>query len=167
MGKNVMAVISAIIFISLFVLAVRAWRSRILSQQSSFSEPLEALEYFGQLLISAKAFYVATTYAENVLERIAAYGLGARGNAQVFVFTEGLLVVRDGERSLAIDKANILSVDFGQVAIDKVVETDGLVQITWLQEETKLITHLRVKEIELRNKIYSEVSGIITKEESR
>jgi hypothetical protein len=167
MGKNVMAVISAIIFISLFVLAVRAWRSRILSQQSSFSEPLEALEYFGQLLISAKAFYVATTYAENVLERIAAYGLGARGNAQVFVFTEGLLVVRDGERSLAIDKANILSVDFGQVAIDKVVETDGLVQITWLQEETKLITHLRVKEIELRNKIYSEISGIITKEESR
>lgn len=167
MGKNVMAVISAIIFISLFVLAVRAWRSRILSQQSSFSEPLEALEYFGRLLISAKAFYVATTYAENVLERIAAYGLGARGNAQVFVFTEGLLVVRDGERSLAIDKANILSVDFGQVAIDKVVETDGLVQITWLQEETKLITHLRVKEIELRNKIYSEISGIITKEESR
>lgn len=167
MGKNIMAVISAIIFISLFVLAVRAWRTRISSQQASFSEPLEALEYFGQLLMSAKAFYVATTYSENVLERIAAYGLGARGNAQVFVFTEGLLVVRDGERSLAVDKANILSVDFGQVAIDKVVETDGLVQITWLQEDTKLITHLRVKEIELRNKIYSEVSGIITKEESR
>ena len=167
MGKNIMAVISALIFISLFFLAGRAWRTRISSQQASFSEPLEALEYFGQLLISAKAFYVATTYAENVLERIAAYGLGARGNAQVFVFAEGLLVVRDGERSLAIDKANILLVDFGQVAIDKVVETDGLVQITWRQEETKLITHLRVKEIALRNKIYSDISGIITKEESR
>lgn len=166
MSKNIMALLSAAVFLLLLSLAIRAWRSRIANQQASFNEPLEALEYFGQVLVEAKAFYVATTYAANALERIAAYGLSARGNAQVLVFSEGVLIVRVGERSLALDKAQIVSVGYGQVAIDKAVESDGLLQITWMQDNSSLTTHLRVKESALRNQIVSAISGIITKEES-
>jgi hypothetical protein len=154
MGKNIMALVSAAVFLLLLSLAIRAWRSRI------------AIEYFGQVLVEAKAFYVATTYAVNVLERIAAYGLGARGKAQVLVFSEGVLIVRVGERSLALDRAQIVAVGYGQVAIDKAVESDGLIQITWMQDSSSLTTHLRVKEPALRDQIVSAISGIITKEES-
>ena len=166
MGKNIMALVSTAAFLLLLLLAIRAWRSRISNQQAAFTEPLEALEYFGQVLVEAKVFYVATTYAANVLERIAAYGLGARGNAQILVFSEGVLIVRVGERSLALDKTQIVSAGYGQVAIDKAVESEGLIQITWMQETSSLTTHLRVNEPALRKQIVSAISAIITKEES-
>ena len=162
-----MAIISASLFILLVAVAVRAWRSRVANQQTSFDEPLEALEYFGQLVASAKAFYVATTFAANPLERIGAYGLGARGFAQVFVFSEGLLVVRNGERPLAIDKSAIESVSLSQVAIDKAVESGGLVQIDWLQNGVELSTHLRIVEPQSRQQVTNAISSIIMKEEAK
>ena len=97
MTKNFMAVISAVLFVGLLAIVVRAWRNKAQSQASAITRPNEALEYFGELLTSTKGFYVATTFANNHLDRIAAYGLGPRGVAQVMVFTEGVLLVRTGE----------------------------------------------------------------------
>lgn len=162
-----MAIISATLFILLVVVAVRAWRSRVANQQASFDEPLEALEFFGELATSAKAFYVATTFAANPLERIGAYGLGARGFAQLLVFAEGILLVRNGERPLALDKSAIDSVSLGQVAIDKAVENGGLVQINWSQNGVELATHLRIVEQQSRQQVIKAISSIITKEEAK
>lgn len=167
MVKNLMAIITATIFLLLLTLIVRAWKQRILQQTNSFSEPLEALDFFGELIAQAKAFYVATTFAESLLERIAAYGLGPRGNAQVLVFSEGLLIVRTGERPLAIDRASISSVSLGQVAIDKVVETDGLIQVNWSQDSVKLSTHLRVVDEKSRKEILQAANSLLAKEETK
>jgi hypothetical protein len=167
MSKNLMAVISAAIFFLLLFFAIRSWRNRVARQSASISEPLEALEFFGEPLESAKVFYVATTYALNHLERIAAYGLGSRGNAQVIVFTEGILIVRNGERPLAIDKSSIQKIGAGQVAIDKAVEKDGLIQVDWIQDSTSLTTHLRVIDSAERDAIISSISSIIMKEETK
>lgn len=167
MAKNLMAFISAAIFVLLVSLAVRAWKTRITNQKSQFEEPLEALEYFGSTLVAAKGFYVATTFANNVLERIAAYGLGARGNAQVLVFSEGLLIVRNGERPLAIDRFAIQAVSLGQVAIDKAVENNGLIQVNWIQSGIGLATHIRIVEPSDRQNIYSAILSITTKEEAK
>ena len=167
MVKNLMAIITATIFLLLLMLIVRAWKQRILQQTNSFSEPLEALDFFGELIAQAKAFYVATTFAESLLERIAAYGLGPRGNAQFFVFSEGLLIVRNGERPLAIDRASISSVSLGQVAIDKVVETDGLIQVNWSQDSVKLSTHLRVVDEKSRKEILQAANSLLAKEETK
>jgi hypothetical protein len=111
------------------------------------------LEYFGELLEQAKAFYVATTRDYNHLDRITAYGLGARGFCQVFIFTEGVLIVRNGERPLAIDSSNITAVELTQVAIDKAVESNGLTSITWLHDGVKLATQLRIVDDVDRGKI--------------
>ncbi len=153
MTKQIMAIISLALFLLLAGLAVRGWRKRSASQSSEFSAPLEALEYFGELLEQAKAFYVATTRDSNHLERITAYGLGARGFCQVFIFTEGVLIVRNGERPLAIDSSNITAVELTQVAIDKAVEPNGLTSITWLHDGVKLATQLRIVDDVDRGKI--------------
>ncbi len=153
MTKQIMAIISLALFLLLAGLALRGWRKRSASQSSEFSAPLEALEYFGELLEQAKAFYVATTRDSNHLDRITAYGLGARGFCQVFIFTEGVLIVRNGERPLAIDSSNITAVELTQVAIDKAVEPNGLTSITWLHGGVKLATQLRIVDDVDRGKI--------------
>jgi len=167
MEKEIMAIISLLFFASFFVLALRGWRKRTALQANLFSEPLEALDYFGELLSKAKALYVATTLASNHLERIAAFGLGPRGNAQVLVFTEGVLIVRNGERPLAIDKAAIELVSTTGVTIDKTVEKGGLITIDWHQGPVSLSTHLRVVNSETRREIISAISSICLSPESK
>lgn len=160
MGKGLMAAISLAVFAVLALAAWRAWQRRIKDQQSIISEPLEALEYFGELISASTGFYVATTFARDHLQRIAAYGLGARGVCQVMVFSEGVLIVRTGERPLALDKSSIQQVSTGQVAIDKVVEPGGLVVIDWSNAGTELSTHIRIVEAPKRKEIISAISNI-------
>lgn len=161
MAKQSMAIISLVLFLLLSGLAIRAWRKRAAEQAAEFSAPLEALDFFGELLAQANAFYVATTRAANHLERINAYGLGARGLSQIFVFTEGLLIVRNGERPLAIQRSNLVSVDFTQVAIDKAVERDGLISVSWIHEGVNLATQVRIVEPSGRSAIANALEEII------
>ncbi len=161
MEKQIMAIISLSIFLLLVGLALRAWRKRSIDQAAEFSAPLEALEFFGELLAQAKAFYIATTRDVNHLERINAYGLGARGLAQILVFSEGLLIVRNGERPLALDRSQLTKVEFTQVAIDKAVEPDGLVSVSWVHEGTSLATQLRIVDVSDRTLISEALKQII------
>jgi hypothetical protein len=161
MAKQIMAIISLSIFMLLAALALRAWRRRASDQAAEFSAPLEALEFFGEVLAHAKAFYVATTRELNHLERINAYGLGARGLAQVLIFSEGLLIVRTGERPLAIHRTQLTAVEFTQVAIDKAVETDGLISVSWKQDDVCLATQLRIVEASERTLIFDALMQII------
>ena len=161
MAKQIMAIISLSIFLLLAGLALRAWRKRSTAQSNEFSAPLEALEFFGQVLAQAKAFYVATTRGANHLDRISAYGLGARGLAKILVFSEGLLIVRNGERPLAIDLSQLTAVEFTQVAIDKAVEQDGLLSVSWEQDGVSLATQLRIVDASDRTVISEALKQII------
>jgi hypothetical protein len=161
MSKQIMAIVSLSIFSVLAGLAVRAWQKRASDQAAEFSAPLEALEFFGELLAQAKAFYVATTRGANHLERINAYGLGARGIAQVMVFSEGLLIVRNGERPLAIQRDQVTAIELSQVAIDKAVEPKGLLSVSWHQDGVILATQLRIVESRDRNAIFSALNKTI------
>jgi hypothetical protein len=167
MAKQIMAIISLSVFALLAGLAVRAWRKRASDQTAEFTAPLEALEFFGEVLAQAKAFYVATTRGSHHLERINAYGLGARGFAQVLVFSEGLLIVRNGERPLAIERAQLTAVEFSQATIDKAVEPDGLLSVSWYQDSVNLATQLRIVEISDRKAISGAVKQIIESNKQR
>ena len=161
MVKEIMAIITISIFSLLVGLAIWAWRRRASDQATEFSAPLEALEFFGELLYQANGFYVATTRGSNHLERINAYGLGARGIAQVLVFSEGLLILRNGERPLSIDRTQLRAVEFTQVTIDKAVEPNGLLSVSWIHDGVDLATQLRIVDVESRTKICDSVNQII------
>jgi hypothetical protein len=164
MIKTDLAIISVALFATMVSLAWLGWSRRTKGQNAQYSRPLEALEYFGEKLAEAKALYVATTTAENHLDRVSAHGLGHRGKASVFVFSEGLLIVRQGERPLAIAREQLVSVYRNQVAIDKVVESNGLISIDWLQSNQRLSTHLRIVDQSAATEISEQLQKILVKE---
>ena len=165
MTKNLMAVLAVALVLLLAGLAWQGWRSRKARQEATFESPTEALEFFGEELARATGFYVATSFANDFLERINAYGLGARGAAEIIVFTEGLLVIRQGERPLAIDKAQMSKVMTTQYVIDKAVEAEGIISIAWVQINSQLATHLRVVNQDSRNNVINALKSICSREE--
>lgn len=161
-----MAALSLLLFASFSLLAARAWQKRTQEQTAKLEAPLEALDYFGELISKSSGFYVATTYAENHLERISAYGLGARGVCQILVFSEGVLIVRNGERPLAIAKSALDEISSNQVAIDKAVEAKGLMSIAWNQDSISLATHLRIIDLGKRSQIQDAIKSLLTDSET-
>ena len=162
MEKYVMALLTVLACLLFAALAIRAWKSRAARQNSLFPSPPEKLVAKGEPLVIEDAFYVATTFANNFLERIAAHGLGARGFSQIQVFAEGVLISRIGERDLAIIGDDLISVSYSQVAIDKAVESDGLMVVNWRAGETSLSTHLRIKDLSSRDRIFSTLSDLVS-----
>ena len=157
-----MALLTVLACFLFAAIAIRAWKSRAARQSSLFLSPPEKLVTKGEPMVIANAFYVATTFANNFLERIAAHGLGARGFGQIQVFGEGVLISRVGERDLAIVGDDLLSVSYSQVAIDKAVESDGLMVLSWRAGETKLATHLRIKDLSSRDRIFRTISDLVS-----
>jgi hypothetical protein len=99
MQKYYVAIILAILFFFFILTAIRAWRARAAKQEADFTQPPMALGDAGKQLVKVRAFYVATTFADNHLERVRAYGLGIRGLAHAIVFEGGLQLIRKGERN--------------------------------------------------------------------
>jgi hypothetical protein len=160
MQKYYVAIIAAILFFFFVLTAIRAWKARATKQEADFSQPSMALATPGQQLKKVRAFYVATTYADNHLERIRAYGLGIRGLAHAMVFEGGIQLIRKGERPLAINKSAITGLSTNQVTIDRVTEAKGILTIDWTQDTTQFSTHLRVVDLDDRAKLISALETI-------
>lgn len=160
MQKFIVAIILGILFLFFVGTAIRAWRARAAKQEADFNQPPMALATPGQQLVKVRSFYVATTYANNHLERIRAYGLGIRGLAHAMVFEGGLQLIRKGERPLAISKSTITGISTSQVTIDRVTEAKGILTIDWIQDATQFSTHLRVVDLDDRAKLISALETI-------
>ena len=160
MQKYYVAIILGILFLAFVLAAVRAWKARANKQEADFSQPPMALANAGEQLLKVRAYYVATTFADNHLERIRAYGLGIRGLAHAMVFEGGLQLIRKGERPLAINKPAIDAISTTQVTIDRVTEAKGILTIDWNQDSTKFSTHLRVVDLDDRAKLISALETI-------
>lgn len=156
MAKVITALLLLAIFSGLVILAVNSWRRRRREQAISFSSPAESLggalaDY--ESAEKAKVQYVATTFGGEPLNRVTAYGLGFRGRATISASRKGVLIERNGERSLAIASAQLVSVDFTQAVIGRAVEKDGLLAINWRQDATDLTTVLRFNSAADRDRI--------------
>jgi len=112
-----------------------AWRART-RRQSAFRNPAEApaTDARGAELGRASVLYVATTAAGEPLERLTIPGLAFRGRGVVTVFDEGLSLTIPGEPETFIPRAALRSVGTSTWAIDRVVETGGLVRFDWTYE---------------------------------
>ena len=164
MQKYYVAIILGILFFFFVLTAIRAWRARAAKQEAGFTQPPMALDKPGAQLAKVKAFYVATTFADNHLERVRAYGLGIRGLAHAIVFEGGLQLIRKGERPLALNRDAIDSVSTTQVTIDRATEAKGILTIDWSQDSTKFSTHLRVVDQSDRAKLLAALETISNRE---
>lgn len=118
---------------------VLAWRART-RRQAAFRAPATAVEGSvsdrGAALAQSAVLYVATTLAGQPLERLTIPGLAFRGRGIASVFGGGIAIAIPGEPETFIPAARIRSVGTSTWAIDRVVETGGLVRLDWTYDST-------------------------------
>jgi hypothetical protein len=99
----------------------------------------------GTELLHTTGLHVATTHAGRPLDRVAVRGLDFRANADVRVTASGVALRLAGGADVFVPAAAISRVDRASWTIDRAVERDGLVVLSWTLGSTPLDTNLRVE----------------------
>ncbi|CAN5182958.1 hypothetical protein BH09ACT3_BH09ACT3_02430 [soil metagenome] len=159
-------IVIAIIVIALLAMAL-GWRARR-ARQSGLPRPLPVPAVTGEPIVSVDGFYVATTIAGEPLNRVAVSGLGFRARAGIAVAPEGVVLAIAGEPDAFIPRDDLHGVDRATWTIDRVVETGGLIRLSWRLGATEVDSYLRVPESEDPVAVIAAIESIVVvKEASR
>jgi hypothetical protein len=134
-----------LLLVVLLSLMLLGWRSRQ-RKQSNIAQPEGVPEFLGATRGSFDGFYVATTAANDPLNRIAVRGLGYRARATVTVADAGIVLSLRGESDAFIALASLREVTRATWTIDRVVEEGGLVLIGWQLGDTPVDSYFRLEE---------------------
>lgn len=135
-------IVIAVLLLALVGMLI-GWRRRQ-SSQAHLAEPDAIPLKIGDSMLRVEALYLASTIADDELNRIAVSGLGFRARAVVTVSQAGIVLDLVGEREVFISRAKLRDIDRATFTIDRAVETDGLVRITWLLGDTAIDSYLRL-----------------------
>lgn len=134
------------------LLALLAWawwrRSR---RDSGLRTPTGEVPTDAVTTAVSEALYVATTRHGEPLERLAIRGLAFRARATVTVTDAGVVLDLAGSPRIFVPADRITAVGQATVAIDRVVERDGLVCLSWrLDDGTVVDSYLRPQDSSAR-----------------
>ncbi|WP_136585692.1 hypothetical protein [Microbacterium hydrothermale] len=134
--------------VAVVLLAVLAWAwVRRTRRDARYSVPVGELPADAVDTAVFSGLYVATTRHDEPLERLALKGLGFRSRVDVTVTTAGVALDLPGQPRIALTRDRLVDAAQATVAIDRVVERDGLARITWrLDDDTVVDTYLRPQE---------------------
>ena len=138
------AIVIAVLALLLALMCL-GWRRRQRSQ-SGLPRPLAVPDRAGNELLSIDALYVASTLADEPLNRVAVAGLGYRARATVAVFDDGIVLAIAGEPDAFLPANDLVGVARSTWTIDRVVESRGLVRLSWLLGDTAIDSFFRVTE---------------------
>ena len=143
-------VIVIAVTVALLALLVWAWRRRT-RRDAHLAAPVGEIPA-GTATISAwTALYVATTRHGEPLERLAIDGLGFRSRSDVTVTDAGVALDVTGRPRIFLPADRIVDVAQATVAIDRVVERDGLVRLAWrLDDGTVVDSYFRPQDAPAR-----------------
>lgn len=144
----------------LLAAGVWGWRRRT-RRDSTLSAPYGEAPGDAEQIAVFPGLYVATTRHGEPLERLAIAGLGFRSRVTVTVTDAGVALDLTGQPRIFLATDRIDAVDRATVAIDRVVEKDGLVRLTWRTDTGPLVdTYLRGQESSSRT-LAGTISGIL------
>lgn len=115
-----------------------AWRRRT-RRDAALPAPVAELPAGARTIAGFTALYVATTRHGEPLERLAIRGLGFRSRADVTVTDAGVAVDLPGQPRMVFGPDRLVDAAQATVAIDRVVERDGLTRLTWRADATTLV----------------------------
>ncbi len=135
MDRIVPGIIVTVFALLLLAAMVWAWRART-RRQAAFRRPTDApaADARGSVLTQAQVLYVATTTAGDPLDRLTIPGLAFRGRGVITVLTLGISISIPGEPETFVKASQLRAVGTSTWAIDRVVETGGLVRLDWTYE---------------------------------
>src|SRR5690606_32119241 len=125
-----------------FVFMALGWRNRRRRQANLDVVPVPPSE-IGDEIARERVLYVATTLAEQPLERVVVGGLGFRAKGEVHIARGGLVLDLAGAPPAFIPVADIRGVGLASWTIDKGVEEGGLVFVRWQPGGTTVDSHPR------------------------
>jgi len=155
----VIVVVTLLIFFGMW----RAWLGR--TRRDAGLVPVTATPAeLGPTVASARVLYVATTEQGRPLERLAIRGLGFRAHGVLAVHASGAAVSLDGSEDVWIQASDLIAARPAQVAIDKVVEKDGLLCLSWRIGVTPVDSYFRVLEPERSGSLYDAIDSLTSAE---
>lgn len=111
------------------VLMIRSWRAR---QHRDGAIQLGSARFeLGEPRFVGETLHVATTVADRPLERLAAKPFAYRARGNLLVGAHGFRWDGPGRSELFVDAERIEAVDTSSWAIDRAVESDGLVRVRY------------------------------------
>lgn len=129
----------------ILVLMVWGWRRRTKRDgglQVSHEVPTDARD-----IAVFSGFYVATTENGQPLNRLALPGMKFRARARIIVSDRGVLIDMPGEVPAFIAASAVESYGTATWTIDRVVEAEGLLALTWrVADEVLADTYLRLQD---------------------
>jgi hypothetical protein len=132
------AAIAVVILLAMFL----GWRRR-LRRDSGLSAPLGVPEH-AEVTARHEILYVATTQHDQPLERLAITPLAYRARGELVVTDRGAALSLDGAPTVFIASNRLVTADLATVAIDRVVEPNGLIRLVWrITEDILVDTFLR------------------------
>lgn len=145
MDRLLPTLIIVAVILGVFVLMLLGWRART-RRQAGVARPEPAPDSLAPASLVVDGWYVATTVADEPLERIAVHGLGFRARAIASVHPEGLVLTVRGQQPILITPGALRGAGRATWVIDRVVERDGLVLIGWMLGADPVDSYLRVPE---------------------
>ncbi|KAA9086715.1 PH-like domain-containing protein [Microbacterium radiodurans] len=130
MSREAALIVMVVVALALLGLGVWAWRRRT-RRDSGLHAPVGEAPADAATLAQFSGLYVATTRRDEPLERLAIRRLGFRSRVDVVVTTGGVALDLTGQPRLFIATDRIDGVDQATVAIDRVVEKEGLARLSW------------------------------------
>lgn len=138
-GALIVMIAAAVV---LLAVGVWAWRRRT-RRDSGIAAPVGELPDGAAPTAAFSGLYVATTRHDEPLERLAIRGLGFRSRVDVTVAAGaaggGVALDLTGQPRLFIPAGRIVSVDQATVAIDRVVEKQGLTRLSWRIDDATIV----------------------------
>jgi len=95
-------------------------------------------------IVTTEVLHVATTRADEPLERVATGPLAFRARGDLTVAREGVVIAVRGGDPVFIEKTALEGAGPATWTIDRVVERDGLIMIRWAADGARLDSYLRV-----------------------
>jgi hypothetical protein len=146
------AALLVIVGVAVVLLALLAWAWRRRARRDAgLRAPVGEMPEDATVHAVFPVLYVATTRHDQPLERLAITGLGFRSRADVTVTDAGVALDLTGQARIFLSTDRIQDVGQATVAIDRVVERDGLVRIAWhLDDATVVDSYLRPQDVSAR-----------------
>ncbi|GAA2008501.1 hypothetical protein [Brevibacterium samyangense] len=161
MDRLIPTLLTVGVVIVLFALMWWGWNRKRAQQAARFPVPARPAAGTAVLAGPVPGMYVATTLADQPLERVQAHHLGVRTDAELSIAADGIILDRAGTDDLLIPRAAITGVRTASGMIGKFVERDGLVVITWTLGEVAVDTGFRTRAAADRTHVIESIRQLI------
>ncbi len=150
MSREAAVLVMAAVAALLIAVGLVAWRRRV-RRDAAIAAPVGEVPGGAVETLRSSGLYVATTRHGEPLERLAIRGLAFRSRADVTVTDRGVALDLTGQPRVFLAAARIVAVAQATVAIDRVVERDGLVRLAWTAPTGEVVdSYLRPQDVSAR-----------------